>query len=249
MQKFFGKNILVTGTSRGLGMKIAERFLLEGATVAGISRTRCSDNLLNKPNYHHYSGDLSNYEQTKKCIDRILEELKDINIAVCNVGSGRSVPSGEERFDEWQRVLGINFFSTTNVIESFVENSFSKLTKIVCISSICGVENVDGAPTTYSVAKSALNSYVKKNSRFLAENGILINAISPGNLLFEGSVWDEKLKTDRIATQEYISKNVPTNILGTPDDIFKMITSLCSDENHFITGQNFVIDGGQTKSF
>ena len=138
--------------------KIALNCFIEGATVAGISRTCCSDNLLNKPNYHHYR-DLSNYEQQRNVLIEF-EELKDINIAVCNVGSGRSVPSGEERFDEWQRVLGIILVQLLMKVSWKIA---SKLTKIVCISSICGVENVDGASTTYSVAKSALNSYVKKN--------------------------------------------------------------------------------------
>ena len=117
-----------------------------------------------------------------------------LDILICNAGSGNSVEPGKENLDEWLRVFNINFFSATNVIEIF--EPFLKKSKgnIICISSTCGCEVIPNAPITYSVAKAALNSYVKSISRPLAENNININAIAPGNIIFEGSVWERKLK-------------------------------------------------------
>ena len=97
---------------------------------------------------------------------------------------------------------------------------FSKLelNSIVFISSIEVIETTD-APIAYSIAKSALNSYVKNTSKPLAKNGIRINAIAPGNILFKGSIWEKKLEKNKIRVHDMISKKVPMNRFGTPDEI------------------------------
>ena len=118
---------------------------------------------------------------------------------------------------------------------------------IICISSICGCEVIPNAPITYSVAKAALNSYVKGISRPLAENNININAIAPGNLIFEGSVWEEKLKNDKIGVLEMLKKEVILNRFGTPEEISNFVIFLLSSFSSFSTGKTFIVDGGQTK--
>ena len=84
-----------------------------------------------------------------------------------------------------------NFYSALNVINACREirkslkkedNSFLN---IICISSICGHENIQGAPIQYSVSKSALNNMVKIYSKELIREGIVLNAISPGNMMFQ----------------------------------------------------------------
>ena len=67
---------------------------------------------------------------------------------------------------------------------------------VLCISSICGLECIDGAPITYSVAKAALNAYIKFSSRHHATSGVRINGIVPGNLMIEGTSWDHKLTSN-----------------------------------------------------
>jgi 3-oxoacyl-[acyl-carrier protein] reductase len=69
------------------------------------------------------------------------------------------------------------------------------VSKIICISSICGVEYVEWCSTIgYSIAKSALNFYIKLISKELAKKNITINGIVPGNIIFEGSTWELKIK-------------------------------------------------------
>ena len=62
---------------------------------------------------------------------------------------------------------------------------------IICISSIAGI-SVLGAPIPYAISKSALNTFVKNSARPLAKNGIRINAVAPGNIMFKNSVWERK---------------------------------------------------------
>ena len=162
-------------------------------------------------------GDVTKLTDVKSIFKKIDAILGGLDILICNVGSGNSVEPGKENLDEWLRVFNINFFSATNVIEIF--EPFLKKSKgnIICISSICGCEVIPNAPITYSVAKAALNSYVKSISRPLAENNININAIAPGNIIFEGSVWERKLK-DKPLVKKMINNEVPVKRFGDPEE-------------------------------
>ena len=120
---------------------------------------------------------------------------------------------------------------------------------VVCISSICGVESIPGAPIAYSVSKAALNHYVKIAANSLAQKNIRINAIAPGNILFKGSTWDKKMKANKKKVYKMIHDNVALKKFGTPNDISSLTMYLSSDLSSFATGSIWTIDGGQTKSF
>ena len=145
-------------------------------------------------------------------------------------------------------MLSKNLFSTTNCVEyarSYLANSNGS---IICISSICGSQVIEGAPTTYTVAKAALNTYVKSISKPLSNDGIRINAISPGNILFKGSTWERKLKDDPKFVKEMLNKNVPLKRFGDPSEIANLALYLSSDNAKFVTGSVWQIDGGQLTS-
>ena len=74
---------------------------------------------------------------------------------------------------------------------------------------------------------------------------IKINVISPGNILLDGNVWDKKIKKDKKGTLKYIKKNVPLNDFCKPEQIKDLCDYLLSNSGDFITGSNFIIDGGQ----
>jgi NAD(P)-dependent dehydrogenase (short-subunit alcohol dehydrogenase family) len=99
---------------------------------------------------------------------------------------------------------------------------------IVCISSICGNEVVPGVLVTYSAAKAALNSYVRGIARPLGKQGIRINAIAPGNILFDGSVWSRNLAEDESAVKKMLERDVALNQLGTPMNVAELAAYLVS---------------------
>jgi len=115
---------------------------------------------------------------------------------------------------------------------------------LLFISSIAGLEAI-GAPTDYSVAKSALISLTKQMARRLAPK-VRVNCIAPGNIYFEGGSWDEKKTADPEKINKLIYATVPMNRFGTPDEIADAALFLCSDRASFITGSVLVVDGGQT---
>tara|TARA_B100001029_G_C14909023_1_gene365351 strand:+ start:179 stop:514 length:336 start_codon:yes stop_codon:yes gene_type:complete len=111
------------------------------------------------------------------------------------------------------------------------------------------LEHIKGAPIHYSVAKSALNSFVLNQSKFFGSFKVRINAIAPGNIMFNGSTWSKKMKKSPSNTKKYINENVALKILGKTSDISNMTLYLASDEAKYITGAIFKIDGGQLKSW
>ena len=128
---------------------------------------------------------------------------------------------------------------------------FLKHTKgvVICISSICGSESIKGAPVTYSVAKAALNAYVKGISWPLATDGVRICAISPGNIYFKGSVWSKKKRENPNEVKNMLEKEVPLNQFGSKEDISNLALFLASPLSNNTTGSIWISDGGQTKSF
>ena len=244
------KKVFVSGSSRGIGLSIARKFIEEGANV--VINARNTDELsvaaLSLGNCNSVAGDVSIPKNALKTITRAAEILGGIDIVVCNVGSGSSVPPGQETYDEWQRVFSVNFFTATNLIEASLEFLEKSQGSVVCISSICGTETIPGAPVTYSVAKSALNTYVKSMSAPLGTKGIRINSVAPGNINFDGSVWANKITQDPVSVKEMLKNNVPMGKLGSPDDVAHMVVWLASDLSNFVTGTIVTTDGGQTRS-
>lgn len=247
-----GKSVLVTGSSGGIGLAIAKAFLPEGAEVAFNGRN--PDQLQRVVSAQHTAkaiavrGDVSKSDQARAVVDQTVSAFGKLDVLVCNVGSGRSVPPGEETRDEWQRVFEQNLWSTTNMVEAGRYALAESRGAIVCISSICGHEIVPGAPLTYSAAKSALNAYIRGIARPLGKEGVRINAVSPGNVLFEGSVWHRKLNEDPDATMQMLERDVALAQLGTPRDIANLVLWLASPMASFCTGSIFVADGGQVHS-
>jgi NAD(P)-dependent dehydrogenase (short-subunit alcohol dehydrogenase family) len=186
--------------------------------------------------------------QARRILDEFIVAFGNLDILVCNVGSGQSVPPGEETLAEWQRVFEQNLWSTTTIVEACRQELARNLGSIVCISSICGHEVVLGAPITYSAAKAALNAYVRGSARPLGKLGIRINAISPGNILFDESGWDRKQKFSPEMVEEMLRREVALSTLGTPLSISNLALWLASSAANFTTGSIFVADGGQLRA-
>jgi 3-oxoacyl-[acyl-carrier protein] reductase len=246
-----GKRALVTGSSRGIGRAIAQALRDEGCQVAVNAR--------NEEELHTcareinatvaIAGDMASPYDARRVVDSAVEALGGLDILVCNVGSGRSVAPGMETAPEWQRVFALNLWSTTNAVEAARKALAAAADGcVVCISSICGLEVIPGAPVTYSAAKAALHAYVRGIARPLGAQGVRINAIAPGNILFEGSVWDQKLAADPHAVQAMLQANVSLARLGTQQDVAGMVSWLVSPRSNFANGAVWTLDGGQVRS-
>lgn len=244
------KVVVVAGGSRGIGLAIARTLASEGCKV--ILNSRNKDRLISaiatiEGSVEPYVADINNESACIKMADFIKHKYGTLDILITNVGSGRSVPPGEETVDEWKRVIEINLFSATTIINT-LRNIITKQTgSVLCVSSICGQEAL-GAPLPYSAAKAALNSYVKGISRVLGSDGIRINAVAPGNILDDGGTWAQKLIENKQSVVNMLEREVALKRLGKPEEIADFVTFLVSEKASFATGTVFTVDGGQVKS-
>jgi 3-oxoacyl-[acyl-carrier protein] reductase len=245
-----GKKALVTGSSRGIGRAIAEVLYSEGCQVA-INARGAADLALTAaelPGAETIAGDVSKPDEAMRVVAEAIGVLGGLDIVVCNVGSGRSVPPGTETHEEWQRVFELNLWSTTNTVEAAREALQVSRGAVVCVSSICGLEVVPGAPVTYSAAKAALHAYIRGIARPLGKHGIRINAVSAGNILFDGSVWSRKLTSDSAGVQAMLERDVALARLGAPHEVAELVAYLASPRAGFATGGVWTLDGGQVHS-
>jgi len=244
------KHVLVTGGSRGVGEAIARAFVAEGCTVAITGRSGQPLTTLQQSigaRCDIYVADATDSQSCCDVVDRVRKDRGRLDILVTCVGSGASVPPGQETVEEWRRVLDVNLLSATNMIEACLPLlELSAPSSIICISSICGHEAL-GAPVTYSAAKSALAMAVKCWSRSFAMKGVRINAVSPGNILVAGGTWDRKMQQDPISVRAMLHSEVPLQRFGEPEEIAAATVFLSSQRASFITGANLVADGGQTR--
>jgi 3-oxoacyl-[acyl-carrier protein] reductase len=244
------KVALVTGSSAGLGLEIARTLYQEGCFVLlnGTHNAKLNEALSPfKKRGGSMHGDVTSPQICTEIIKKIEMQYGRLDILVCNVGNGSSTQPGKETRDEWRRMFDLNFFSATNIIEAAQPLMEKTGGSIVCVSSICGSE-ILGAPLTYSCAKAALNHYVRGIARPLAKKNIRINAVAPGNMLFEGSTWEKKLAQNEEAVADMLNKEVSLARFGKPEEISNLIAFLCSPLSAFTTGAHFIVDGGQVRS-
>jgi 3-oxoacyl-[acyl-carrier protein] reductase len=245
-----GKAALVTGSSKGIGWAIAEALHADGCRVALNGRS--ADDLAVATSRLGgaigVAGDVTQPREAVNVVTEAVGAFGGLDILVCNVGGGRSVAPGDETPEEWQRVFGLNLWSATNTVEAAKSALITSRGAVVCISSICGLEAIPGAPVTYSAAKAALHAYVRGVARPLGKDGVRINAVAPGNILFDGSVWSRKLAEDEEAVQSMLGREVALGSLGSPEDVANLVTYLASSRSAFATGQIWTLDGGQTRS-
>ena len=241
------KIILITGSSSGIGFELAKKFLDLGLDVIinsnNIKSLKKASKLLN--NCKYFLGDLTNKKSLQIIFNQIKKKYKKIDFIICNYGNSNF----KKNHLDFEHAFKKNFFTTVNTISFALPVLKENESKIICISSICGLEIIKNSPLGYSVAKSAINNYVRGMSYILSEKGISINTVAPGNVMFKGSLWDKKLKNNVIKTTKYIKNNVPMNKFASMEDIFGVINFLLSQESNFITGSTYVVDGGQTRKF
>ena len=242
-----GKIALVTGSSKGIGWAIAQTLHTEGCRVAlnGCNAADLNAAATQLAGSIGVVGDVTQPAQARQMVAEVLSTFGRLDILVCNVGSGRSVPPGHETAEEWHRLFALNLWSTTNSVEAARDALAASKGVIVCISSICGLEVIPGAPVTYSAAKAALHAYVRGIARPLGKQGVRINAVAPGNILFDGSVWKHKLADDATGVQAMLAKNVALGSLGAPDDVASLVAYMASPRSSFASGSVWTLDGGQ----
>lgn len=235
---------LVSGSTRGIGKAIAEQLVLDGYIVVQNSRSSVQEGEL--VGQTHIRADVTNPNKCKELIEKIIQTYGQLNLLVCNVGSGKSMSSGVYLAESWNHFLNINLNSTTYLVDAALEALIATKGNTVAISSICGEDPTIEAPIGYTTAKAGLEMFMKTMAVRYGKKGLRFNVVSPGNVLFEGSVWDQKLKADKVAVNSYLEQQVPLARFVTPQEIAGAVSFLASSRAQSITGIVLPVDGGQS---
>jgi len=229
------KNIIVCGSSKNLGKYLYEKLNLNN-NVYGISRSKT-----NKKN--SISVNLNYPRDVKNTLRNIKKKSKKIDAIIFSVGNSKKNYLKNPKSNDFNQSFSYNFYPFVNLINSYLEIFKKKPTKIIVISSIAGLKNIK-APITYSIAKNALNFYCKILAKELAKQKIIINIISPGNILMKNNNWYKKLKKKNKEITNYIYNNVPSNKFCSAEEIYKICELIINNETNFV-GSNIIVDGGQ----
>ncbi len=244
-----GKNVLVTGGSKGIGLAIAELFADEGANVAICARN--ADEVAKVVKALAGKGvkswgkalDVADPTALKQWVEGAASELGGIDAIVCNV----SALAVGDTTETWEKSFRIDMMHTVHSVAAampYLEKS--KSASIAIISSVSGFE-VDFAAGSYGAFKGALIHYAKGLSNQLIAKGIRVNAVSPGNTYFEGGFWQGAERGMPDLFKSVISMN-PSGRMGTAQEVAAGVVFLASPVASRISGTNLIIDGALTKA-
>ena len=241
MYDFSKRKVLITGSSRGIGKKIAEDFISLGAEVLITGTNESLLSTVKKelgPKCHSFPCDFFNPKEIEMLIDQALDKLGSVDTLVNNAGITRDSLFLRMSMLDWQEVINVNLNSVMQLsqlaIKSMIKNRFGR---IINISSIVGTTGNPGQ-ANYSAAKAGLVGFSKSLALEVASRGVTVNNIAPGYIQTDMT---NKL-TDK--QKEAILERIPARKLGVPADVSNLAIFLSSSRADYITGQTFPINGG-----
>lgn len=244
-----GRNVLVTGGSKGIGLAVAELFAAEGANVAICARNAeqvaavVTSLAAKGVKSWGRAVDVADPAALKQWVEGAAAEFGGVDAIVCNV-SALAVGDTPE---SWEKSFRVDMMHSVNAVAAampYLEKSRSPA--IVIVSSVSGFE-VDFAAGSYGAFKAALIHYAKGLSNQLAGKGIRVNAVSPGNTYFEGGIWQNIENGSPDLYKSAMALN-PTGRMGTPQEVAAGVVFLCSPVASRISGTNLIIDGALTRA-
>lgn len=234
--------IIISGGTRGLGLKLVEFCLDKGYSVVTFARksTKEIENIITKnpENLAFIKADLSDVNSLKNIVEFAFQRFGIIYGLVNNAAIGQDSLLTHTKEEDIHKIILINLEAQIILTKYVIRKMLLQNTggRIVNISSIAAARGYSGL-TVYSAAKAGLEAFTRALSREVGYRGILINSISPG---FFESEMSSVLSSEQLDT---IRRRTPTQKLISADDIIPVF-NLVMFENVNITGATFYVDGG-----
>ena len=246
------KVAIVTGANSGIGRGIAEALAAEGTRVVVAGRTADRNDSVAETiraaggTALSVTGDMTQETDIIELVDRTLEEFGQIDICVANAGGIETVGAAPiDKMDThmWRYVLALNLDAAFYLYREALRHMIpaSNGGSLISVSSVGSIRNVSPS-FHYASAKAGLNGLTMALADYLGPLNIRINAILPG---FVDSAATAAMLGNP-AVRDGIIKRIPLRKIGSPEDVGELAVFLAGDRASYITGQTFVIDGGQS---
>ncbi len=243
-----GKNVLVVGASKGIGKAIALGFAGERSNVTAVAR---SGQLLQQLKSEAIELGCNSFNcevkdimecDTKAFAKELMQKYGEFDVVVHNVGGSlisRNHLGGQE---DWNYALKFNAVAAIDMNSVLIPPmTEKKWGRVIHISSI-SANMLRGNPL-YASAKAFLNAYVTTVGRCLAKDGVVMSAVMPGAVAFEGSYWDNYTRTDPARCEDFLRHHQAINRFGTPKEIADVVLFMASEQASFMPSALIPVDG------
>jgi len=237
-----GRRALVTGAAGGIGAAVVREFEQAGASVVAVDAD---------PSHGGFIGDVRDPED----MARAVASAGELDICVANAGISLMEPLLAGTRDRWEAVLAVNLIGVMVTFQAaaraMVETGRGG--RLLAVSSIAGIRG-ERDTAAYAAGKAGVIGLVKALAVELAEHGITVNAVAPGQVETALNRRDVDVLARRLGRpaadvlREHLDNRVPARRMGRPEEVAALLTFLASDAAAFVTGEVVRIDGGESAS-
>ncbi len=250
------KVAIVTGSSRGLGLASAGALAAEGCCVTisarGAERLReaaaeVAGAAGGPDRVEAVTADLATAAGVELVVTRTVERFGGLDILVNNVGLARGAMIADTSDAEWQEAMDQTLFPAIRASRLAVPHMRRRGGgAIVMVASIYGRES--GGRMTYNAVKAAEISLAKSMAQQLARDGIRVNSVAPGSILFPGGSWAKRQQADPAGIAEFVARELPFGRFGRAEEVGAVVAFLASPKASWISGASVTVDGCQSRS-
>ena len=238
-----GKNVFITGSTRGIGLAMAHKFASLGSNIVLNGRREIDEVLVSE--FSDYgvqvasiSGDVSDSTDAKRMVEEAIEKLGSVDILVNNAGITKDKLMLKLTEEDFEQVLKVNLVGAFNMTQAVLKPmTKARQGAIINVSSVVGlIGNVGQA--NYAASKAGLIGFTKSVAREVAARNVRVNAIAPG--MIESDMTD--VLSDKV--KEATLAQIPMKRFGNTSEVAEVAVFLARQE--YLTGQVIAIDGGLT---
>ncbi len=245
------KVVLITGSSRGIGLATAKAFAAEACRL--VLSARSADALRHAETELRATGaavagevaDVLKPDDAARLVQAAVAAFGGIDILINNVGGsvgGRTVADSTD--EDWRTTLEMNLLQTVRMMRLALPHMSGRAgAAVVNVSSISGWVPQLAMSGPYGAAKAALIFDAERWALEFVPHGVRVNTVSPGSILVEGNGWDRYRIANPDLYNDYVQHGFPMGRLGSVEEVADVIVFMASPRSHWINGRNIPVDG------